>query len=260
MPVKDTRSIIAADLSLGWLGGVRALRHMPKRKAVHLLVRIIDPTTERDDVRAEAQGLIDAYNQTHKKPFNHIETTRNTIFPTAWARRFPEPAELADHYLAHYTKDSLRGNPHNARGTYFGRIVAYPRGTGMPHGNQLTETVRKLRNELSSQGPKSSCYEINIYSEANDRNRMSFPCLAHLSVHLHDRELHMQAIYRNETFVSRAYGNFLGVAELQAYLARAVEVDVGELLMTIGHAHLDSDGINQSVAQMLERLRDVELT
>lgn len=260
MTATDPRSIVAADLSLGWLGGVRILDQMPKRKAVHLLIRIVDPATERDDVRAEAQGLIDSYNQTHKKPLNHIETTRNTIFPAAWARRFPEPADLSDHYLAHYTKDLLRGYRQNARGTYFGRMVAYPRGTGSPPGNQLTETVKKLRNELSNHGPKSSCYEINIYSEANDRNRMSFPCLAHLSVHLHDRELHMQAIYRNETFVSRAYGNFLGIAELQAYLAKAVEVDVGELLMTVGHAHLDSAGITRSVADMLDRLRNVELT
>lgn len=260
MTATDTRSIVAADLSLGWLGGVRVLQLMPKRKAVHLEIRILDPVTERGDVRAEAQGLIDTYNQTHEKPINHIETTRNTIFPAAWARRFPEPADLADHYLAHYTKDSLRGHLQNARGTYFGRMVAYPRGTGVPPGNQLIETVRKLRSELSKRGPLSSCYEINIYSEAKDRNRMSFPCLAHLSVHLHDRQLHMQAIYRNETFVSRAYGNFLGIAELQAYLARAVGAEVGELLMTVGHAHLDSDGITQRVADMLDRLRNLELT
>ena len=50
----------------------------------------------------------------------------------------------------------------------------------------------------------------------------------------------MQAVYRNEYLVGRAYGNFLGLAELQAYMARAAGLEVGELLMTIGHAEVES--------------------
>jgi len=69
---------------------------------------------------------------------------------------------------------------------------------------------------------------------------MSFPCLAHASVHLHEGKLHMQAIYRNEYLLARGYGNFLGLAELQQYIAAAVDLPVGELLMTIGHAELDA--------------------
>jgi thymidylate synthase len=80
---------------------------------------------------------------------------------------------------------------------------------------------------------------------------MSFPCLAHLSVHLHARQLHVQAIYRNETLIGRAYGNYLGIAEFQAYLARTVGVEVGELLVTAGHVELD--GSRTAVKAMLGR-------
>jgi thymidylate synthase len=65
---------------------------------------------------------------------------------------------------------------------------------------------------------------------------MGFPCLAHLSVHLHDGKLHMQAIYRYEYLCARGYGNFLGLAELQAYIAVAAGLPTGELLLTIGRA------------------------
>ncbi len=49
----------------------------------------------------------------------------------------------------------------------------------------------------------------------------------------------MQAIYRNEFIVQRGYGNFLGVAELQAFIAKSAGLDVGELLVTVGHGEFD---------------------
>jgi thymidylate synthase len=241
----DPRAILAPSLSTGWLEAVRFLANQPDKKAVHLLVRILDPTSEDPAVRQAVQALIKERNhgrsETNRMP--DIETTRNTIFPASWAARNPEPADLAAHYRERYTKDGLRGFPDNRRGTYFGRVVSYPRSdsdTVEESVDQLTETVRKLRLELATGQPKSSRYEINIYSERLDRRPMSFPCLAHVSVHLHGGRLHMQAIYRNEYLLGRGYGNFLGLAELQQYIATAAGLAVGELLMTIGHAELDA--------------------
>jgi len=242
----DPRSILAPDLSTGWIEAVRFLVDQPNKKAVHLLVRVLDPTNEDLAVREAVQQLINEINRgrPESKRLPDIETTRNTIFPARWATRHPRPADLAAHYRSYYTKDGLRGFPGNKDGTYFGRIVSYPRSeedSAEHSGDQLTETVRKLRVELATGQAKSSRYEINIYNERLDRSPMSFPCLAHLSVHLHEKELHVQAIYRNEYLVERGYGNFLGLAELQHYLATTVGVEVGELLMTIGHAELDAN-------------------
>jgi thymidylate synthase len=241
----DPRSVLAADLSSGWLGAVGFLVEQPDKKAVHLLVRILDPTHEDSAVQQAVQELIDERNRgrSEKRRLPDIETTRNTIFPASWAARYPEPGDLATHYRERYTKDGLRGFPANRDGTYFGRIVSYPRSdadTVEESADQLTETVRKLRVELATGQAKSSRYEINIYNERHDRSPMSFPCLAHVSVHLHEHALHMQAIYRNEYLLERGYGNFLGLAELQQYIAAAVDLPVGELLMTIGHAELDA--------------------
>lgn len=241
MTIVDDRYIVASNLSEGWLDAVRMLSAAPKGKAVHLLIRILDPIAEETTIRAAAQGLIDDYNSAHtRKELPDIETTRNTIFPASWARRHPDPEKLAAYYRERYTKDGLRGFADNKRGTYFGRIVAYPRGDNEEPADQLTDTVRKLRDELAYPGGKSSRYEINIYSERKDRSPLSFPCLAHLSVHMHDGKLHMQAVYRNESLVARAYGNYLGLGELQAYIAEQSGLSLGELLMTIGHVELDA--------------------
>jgi thymidylate synthase len=226
-------------------------------KAVHLLVRILDPTSEDPAVRDAVQELITEINSGRADEKDHmpdIETTRNTIFPASWAVRNPKPSDLAGYYRAHYTKAGLRGYPENAKGTYFGRIVSYPRGEGIEPGDQLTETVRKLRAELKNNSPKSSRYEINIYNERLDRSPTSFPCLAHISVHWHEHRLHMQAIYRNEFLLARGYGNFLGLAQLQQYIAAAATVDTGELLMTIGHAALDAR--KGEIRALLQKLDD----
>jgi thymidylate synthase len=250
MALVADRYVVANSLSEAWLDAVRCVYNIPGSKAVHLLVRILEPTSEINEIRDAAQDLIDGWNASHQREFYGITTTRNTLFPAAWARRHPEPEDLAEYYRSRYNRDHLRAFRDNARGTYFGRIVAYPRGDDEP-ADQLTETIRKLRDELATRAPKSSRYEINIFSEALDTNPMSFPCLAHLSVHLHKRRLHVQAIYRNETLVGRAYGNYLGIAELQAYMATTIGVAVGELLITAGHVELD--GSRVAVRAMLDR-------
>lgn len=250
MSIVADRYIVADTLSEAWLNAVQLLHAHPGRKLVHLLVRILQPPTEIPELRNAAQAFIDDWNARHPSAeMLHIDTTRNTIFPASWASRLPEPEELAAYYRARYP--GLRRYHNNERGTYFGRMVAYPRGDGHPEGDQLTETVRKLRQELARRGPKSSRYEINIYAEQLDRNPMSFPCLAHLSLHLHQRQLHLQAVYRNEVLVGRAYGNYLGLAQLQQYLARACDLELGELLVTINHAELD--GRAGAVTSMLAR-------
>ena len=245
MTVVGDRLIEAASVSEAWLNAVTLLHGTAGRKAVHVVARILDPVTEIPEIRAEADQLIATST---KKPWP-IDTTRNTIFPAAWARRNPEPADLAAYYRERYPQ--LRQFGDNNKGTYFGRVVAYPRADGTT-GDQLTDTVRKLRQELKSPTPKSSRYEINIYSEAKDTPTMSFPCLAHVSVHMHDRRLHMQAVYRNEYLVGRAYGNFLGLGNLQAYIAGSTGLQVGELLMTVNHAELD--GNSGPVKAVIDRL------
>ena len=88
---------------------------------MHLIARIREPVREVVLIRQEADRLIlDCAKPTA------IDTTRNTIFPAAWAARNPEPSDLAAYYRERYTDAGLRGIRANRDGTYFGRIVAYP--------------------------------------------------------------------------------------------------------------------------------------
>ena len=235
------RYVIAENLSEGWLKTVLAIRNEPGDHAVHFITRVVDPTAEVPAIREGAQWLIDQVNAGEDDDRDgsmwDIETTRNTIFPASWAERMPKPEDLAAHYREHYS--SLREYNGNGKGTYFGRVVAYPRGEKKAPGDQLSELVRKLRVELKGGAAKGSRYEVNIYNELEDTGATSFPCMAHLSFHCYGGQLHAQVIYRNEYLIARGYGNFLGIAQLQAYIAHATKLSVGELIVTMGHVKLD---------------------
>jgi hypothetical protein len=248
------RYISTTSLSQAWLRAAAMLHATRGGKAVHLMLRIADPPLNDPEVDAAAQDLIDKVNagKPESKHLPDVQTTRNTMFPASWASRNPEPADLASYYRERYPR--LRTHPGNQSGTYFGRIVAYPRDTKHDDtADQLTKLVDKLRQEVKGGRPKSSRYEINVFSERYDTNPMSFPCMSHLAFHLHDGALHQQAIYRNEYLVTRAYGNYLGLAQLQQYIAAACDLRVGEFIVTVGHVELERS-CRAEVGRMLTRL------
>jgi len=67
---------------------------------------------------------------------------------------------------------------------------------------------------------------------------MSFPCLSHLSFKYDHRRtlLHLTALYRNHTYLSHAYGNFIGLGRLMQFACRETETRPGELVSISTHA------------------------
>lgn len=76
----------------------------------------------------------------------------------------------------------------------------------------------------------------------SDHHARGGPCLAHISLTMIDERLHMTALYRRQSYVSRAYGNFLGLARLQHFLAAESAHQVGELMVVATHAEADGTG------------------
>ena len=68
---------------------------------------------------------------------------------------------------------------------------------------------------------------------------MGFPCLSSLSFHLDHGRLRLSATYRNQYYVRKALGNFLGLAQLQRYVATEAGIETGELSVHAFHAQVD---------------------
>ena len=242
----SVRTIEANTVSEGWVGACSALLECGD-VANHLVVRMVSPLPEDKQIRADADAFLAAADH------QEIDEVRNTIFPAAVAEDFAEPAELVGEYLEDYDVIKALGS---RQGTYFGRMCAYPHPSGEPTP-QLVNLVTKLRD--SHQGTRwRAIYQINIYAEHQDRTKKRgfFPCMAHLGFQLGgDRNrpegLDCIALYRFQDMVLKGYGNFLGLAQLQAYLARATGFEAGELTVVAGHAGLTLDGSSRSQLKQL---------
>lgn len=223
-------------LSEGWAVACGLLLAAPRRELTGMVIRVRSPLPEDRAIRAAADELA------RLEGAQPIDEVRNTIFPAAMAARLPEPAELVGVYMADY---AIRSTLAGGWGTYFGRICITPEADGaIP---QLLPLVDRLRTARA--GPaRRSVYEVNVYSPARDRNVLrGAPCMAHLSFALGgDAErpdrLDCIASYRNQDLLRKGYGNYLGIAELQRYLADATGFRAGQLTIVATHAYLDGSG------------------
>jgi thymidylate synthase len=147
----------------------------------------------------------------------------------------------------------LRRYPGNTHGTYFGRLVAYP-GAKKAEIDQVGNIISRLRQQSSGKAPMTAAYEADLAHPADgavpaellvhaaDRDNLyrGFPCLSHCSFQLdRDGRVHGAALYRSHYMFERAYGNYLGLGRLLAYIADQAGLARGTLTVMAGHAHLD---------------------
>lgn len=214
-------------------------------KVAHLTVAFpADATNE--SVRDTVDRFLSAAAM--RKPrvgITSIDTVANTLFPSAFY--LPDRAEAPRQHLydMHEVKMKFhRRRPSREKETYFSRMTGTD-GTGERGQNQLEDLVTRMRHELTLGRPKSSAYEIG-FSEVNgnlrvhlpdrDRSVMGFPCLSHISVTLVRGVVHLTAQYRNQHFIRKALGNYVGLARLCEFIAMEVDADPGEVLCVAAHA------------------------
>jgi thymidylate synthase len=228
------RTIETRGIAEGWVAACRVLLGCPGEVANHLVVRMTDPLPEDLQIRAAADEFASLSG------VQEIAEVRNTIFPAELATDFPDPQKLEDEYLEVY--ELLR--TWSRQGTYFGRLLRYPHPKGPPTP-QLQNLISKLRASHSGTRWRAT-YQLNMYAEHKDadKKRGNFPCMAHLGFQLggdpdRPERLDCVSLYRNQDMVLKGYGNYLGLAQLQEYVARATGFEPGELTVIAGHATLE---------------------
>jgi len=94
-----------------------------------------------------------------------------------------------------------------------------------------------------------------VFSPGLDPGYMSFPCLSHLSVKYDHRRrvVHLTALYRNHTFLSHAYGNYVGLGRLMAFICAETGTKPGDLVSVSTHADAElSHGRARAIAAVDE--------
>lgn len=232
-----------------------------QQKLFHTLTRVTRPGEETDYIRQAADRLL----LSRRMP--SIETVANTIFPAAMVSHCRSHDELVDRYRASYP--TLRRFPGNGAGTYFGRMVAYPGGVEGEAFDQLGKIIDRLRQQLTQSATMSTPYQVNLETAGSadvanadggngefgpddagvpaapvyaltDNLIRGFPCMSFVHFQTDGHNLHAYAHYRYEYLIEKGYGNYLGLARLQRYIADQVALNAGVLTISTGRAQVDA--------------------
>jgi len=229
-------SISEKDVSTAWVAALDALV-TGGGDAVNLTVAIADPTAEHEGVRRVLDRFINERRRA-KGEVERVSTVANTLFPSSWylpERLGPDAAEHLYELERVARPVSRRRNP---RGTYSERMVAWP--APAKEFNQLDQVVRRLRSARERGHRRGHEYEVGLVTPADevavpvlvagkDRYTRGFPCLSHLSFSLLHGAVSLLAVYRSHDFISRAYGNYLGLGRVLQFVAHESGFPAGEL-------------------------------
>jgi hypothetical protein len=126
-------------------------------------------------------------------------------------------------------------------------------GSGKKNGSEYELAVAVPFEASDSKGSSTEDGDLRIQDPLSDHFIMGFPCLSHISLTLFNGSLNMTALYRNQHFITKAYGNLVGLSDLLRFIAAEVGCSIGELVCVATHAdaELGQNGIKKSEIEML---------
>jgi thymidylate synthase len=238
------------DVSTAWVAALDQ-RLASGGDAVNLTVVIADPTAEHQAVRQTLDRFIRERRRTKHQSVELVSTVANTLFPSAWYLPERLSQDAAEHLYELERIARRVSRRRNPRGTYFERMVAWP-SQGSQEFNQLDQVVRRLRSARERGHRRGHEYEVGLTTPADeiaapvlvpgkDRNTRGFPCLSHLSFSLLHGVVNLLAVYRSHDFISRGYGNYLGLGRVLRFVAEESGLPAGELTCVSASATAEID-------------------
>lgn len=202
---------------------------------------------DREGRISEVPRLRDAIDQVLKKKGKiSIETVAHTIFPERlWRIAGHNRARLFALYKGVFPRYVAMNRRANGRGLYFERLIMF--GPNTPcEGNQLEWILSQYG---SRPGIRDTMFQAAIFDPERDHirdARIVFPCLQHVSFVPTSEGLVTNAFYATQYVFDKAYGNYLGLAQLGAFMAHEMGMPLARLNVTVGVAKLD--GISKTEA------------
>lgn len=253
--------IVGETREEAWLKAIDHLLNQAKNNLEYnLIVEVSCPGKSNNKSRFIRKAL-DNLLLNNSKLYS-VNTVAETIFPAAEykAHQLNGVLEIYPEKIFPIIKAS-RGN---SKGTYAYRLVRGFNNKG-EKCNPLENVINRLKSQISHNGIRCA-FELSLDEtetipiNRNDSFTRGFPCLSHLSFKLsHNRDaIHLTALYRSQDYVQKAMGNFLGLARLQACLARELKINVGTLVCHSTIARLDRPtGIGvRKIEHMLGKIKE----
>src|SRR5271165_1982152 len=165
-------TFISSDTSAeAWLRAMEHLLTCDGGKDFNLIISIRDPCREV----AETTGIID--DLASSLDMKSSMENANAIWPAFFARP-GRPADQVFSDIDRFVVGTIKRACKNRHDSYVERLVGW---RSFEHGEpvpQLQNVLSRLKREVGNRAPKSSSYEISVFSPGLDSGYMSFPCLS----------------------------------------------------------------------------------
>lgn len=226
---------------------------------------ILTPSNDEPNVQSvETVASTIFFSDLYPDPGVRWDPVENGLtMPLTESNERVQAAAVALYHRYAYVYPALRqAHPENTKGTYFGRMIGWPGHAGsdldaLGPVNQLQDRIVQLRRQHGQKRPKLTFnasglvlsntaaagmpeatsgaeggadddLTVNVLRPTDGRTR-SFPCLTHVDIGVHNGLVNLVAVYRLQQVITKAYGNMLGLARLQAFIAQQTGYGVGEL-------------------------------
>jgi hypothetical protein len=187
---------------------------------------------EDEEVRAALDRLLAAHGMLS------VEDVAFTIFPQRiWAIARGDRAKLFAIYRDAFPRYQAMNKGANRRGLYFERLTSY--GRGPCDGNQLEWILSQFNGR---EGVRRSMFQASVFDPQRDHvadAQLQFPCLQHVSFEPTSSGLVANAFYATQQLFVKAYGNYLGIAHLAAFMAREMNMKLARVNVFVGVAKFE---------------------
>lgn len=176
-----------------------------------------------------------------------IEDVAFTIFPQRlWQIAQGNRKKLFAYYRDAFPRYQAMNRRNNKRGLYFERLTQF--GRGPCEGNQLEWILSQFN---SRKGVRRSMFQASVFDPDRDHvsdAQLEFPCMQHVSFEPTKDGLVVNAFYATQQLFVKAYGNYLGIAQLGAFMAREMGMKLARMNVIVGVAKFE--GIRKTDARL----------
>lgn len=251
--------VVEADnLSLGWAEIVHTLVQ-PRTRSISPLVFTLTGFDRRGEAqeRPAIRSALDTMLTNIGK--RDCENVAFTIFPQKhYVLSGGDREEFFEMFRKAFPRIQELNPRNNRRGSYFQRLIDYEGGnTGI---NQLEWILREYERNPSGRRSKWQATTFDPHRDYTASAQLEFPCLQQVSFTFSDDGgLIVNAFYATQQIIRKAYGNYLGLTRLGAFMAKEMGLKLERLNVFVGVAQADeakkSDPEFQALLKVIETER-----
>lgn len=238
-PAQSTSPVLVdeSDLSRAWAKAVLHVLDHPGPEISPLILSVSGfnedgGVVETPAVRAALDTLLSV------KQMRSVEDVAFTIFPQRiWQVAQGNRADLFKYYRDAFPRYQAMNPKDNRRGLYFERLVSY--GRGPCDGNQLEWILSQFEGR---EGVRRSMFQASVFDPERDHvanAQLQFPCMQHVSFEPTKAGLVVNAFYATQQLFVKAYGNYLGIAQLGAFMAHEMKLKMSRMNVIVGVAKFE---------------------